>query len=88
MYAVGSNVPGYAPEADATIVETVEEAQAVLSDELERHLDFLADIYGVESKVFDDAYRTVAGAQRKPVQEVTLPASDSAHDLGRVFWID
>ena len=87
MYAVGSNVPGYAPEADAILVESLEEATHALSDELERHLDFLADAYGVDSEVFDSAYQLAVIARRNIEFDVTLPASDSAHDLGRVFWI-
>ena len=88
MFAVGSNVPGYAPESEAILVETRQEALEALEDEIERHLDMLADAYGTESKVFDSAYRLAAIARKQSDSEVTLPASDSAHDLGRVYWVD
>ena len=87
MYAIGSNVPGYAPEADATLVETWAEATHALEAEIERHLDMLADSYGTESKVFDSAYRLAAIARKRLDYDVIRPTSDSVHDLGRIYWI-
>lgn len=42
-YAVGHNMPGYLPESTVSVVETFEEAKAILIHDLKFQEDYAAD---------------------------------------------
>jgi hypothetical protein len=88
MFTIGSNVPGYLPDDDPVVVLSWSQALEVFNEMLEQELEALAGSYGSDSKVFKAAEERAGEAMKNGDHDVTLPTSDSPHDLGRYFWID
>lgn len=51
-FHVGTNIPGYLPDNEPTLVETLEDAKITIEWEAERYLDHLA--YGLDLEDDDD----------------------------------
>ena len=94
-YLVGSNVPGYSPDSEPDTFPTLLEAREALLTELEAHVDWLADALGSDALAVREATEAVQDVDNDrdwlvpfTGKNVWMPALDSRHDLGRVFWID
>lgn len=97
MFVVQSNVPGFLPESvfedgGDLAASDFEDAVDLLVDEMNRHVDDLAEAFGADARIVKDAelliLEAVAEAKAEPGEiVVSLPASDSRHDLGRNFSI-
>lgn len=93
MFVITSNMPGFMPECeDLPAASDFEDAIDLLVDAMNRHVDDLAEAFGADAPVVKDAellmLEGVAEAKAEPGEiVVSLPASDSRHDLGRNFAI-
>lgn len=97
MFVVQSNIPGFMPESvfedggDLAATD-FEDAVDLLVDEMNLHVDHLAESFGADSRIVKDAellmLEAIAEAKADPGEIVVcLPGLDSEHDLGRNFSI-
>lgn len=88
-YTVGSNVPGYLPDMQTfEHFESFNDARLYLFDSLERAYEDFCEmgetlICEIYEKTIEDLLYMYPDA---PI-ELTVPGSNSLHDLGMVYWI-
>ncbi len=83
-YAVGSNMPGYMPDDEAHVVDTLLEAKGCLRESIQQHIDADGDA------IFDDL--EAAEQTTKDIETLdefcrAVPQECNVNINGRIYWI-
>lgn len=87
-YAVGSNTPGYLSEGDAFVTDNYETACQVLTNDLLRYAELLAE-NGMEEAAEEatEEARELGYLAEGTEWLFHLPAHGDIYDLGIIFWL-
>lgn len=90
-WSTGHNMPGYSPDPDSVwITDDWESARSSLLEDLDRAADQMSMGPDLPDEIFDaynEAIEEVKAATSGEPIYVTVPTSDSEHDLGEAYWL-